>query len=201
MKIYVRSNFQQQEGDRVLYEFDGLVALEVADETLYEEYRVNLNDDYVEEIEKEIAKKLIEALNELCDSKSRDAKIIIAGMKVSVEKMEEYEMVADAITREDVAWFEDEAAVLGTSAEDEFARAKEAKMGYQFAYDSFKKLIRIYRRWNAQNIQNGEFTLARQKIEEAKEIGVGLEGGPVEILTQSKEQVMKTILEQGESDV
>ena len=191
MKIFVRADFKQQEGDTILYEYGGVVALEVADESLYEEYRVSMSAEEIEEIEKTIAKELTKELNELCDSKSRGAKAIIAGMAVSPEQLEEYQMVADAVDREDVEWFADEAEVLGTTAQEEFDKAKASKIGYLTAFEAFKKLIRVYRRWNSKNIDDRNFTLARAKIEEAREIGVELDENitPTEAFAIVKAQV------------
>lgn len=193
MKIFVNPAFRQQEGDRVLYEYEEVVALEVTDDSLYAEYRVEVSDEEVEEIEGKIAKRLTKELNDLCDLKSKGAKAVIAGMGVSVEQMEEYEMVAKAVEREDVDWFADEASVLGSTAQEEFDKAKEAKQGYTFAYEAFKKLIRLYRRYLVEKIKLREFSLVREKLKLGEEIGVGLEGSPMEILTQSKEQVMKIV--------
>jgi len=200
MKIFVKPNFKQLDGDVVLYSTAEFIAVEVRDESLYAKWIVEIDTEKIEKIELEIANRLIKELNALCDSKSQGAKIIIAGMQVSTEQMEEYQMVAKAVEREDVAWFADEAAVLGTTAQEEFDKAQQSKLGYEFAYDSFKKLIRIYRRWNTQNIMNRDFILSAQKTEQGKEIGVGLVGSPIEILTQIKEQVMQ-IISEGDSNV
>ena len=193
MKIFVKPNFIQKNEDKVLYQHEGIVALEVADDSLYSEYRVEISDEEVEAIESKIAKKLTKELNTLCDLKSKGAKAVIAGMQVSVEQMEEYEMVAKAVEREDVGWFTDEASILGSTAQAEFDKAKEAKQGYTFAYEAFKKLIRLYRRYVAEKIKQRAFSLVREKLKLGEEIGVGLEGTPMEILTQSKEQVMQII--------
>lgn len=200
MKIFVKPNFKQLDGDVVLYSTAEFIAVEVRDESLYAKWIVEIDTEKIEKIELEIANRLIKELNALCDSKSQGAKIIIAGIQVSTEQMEEYQMVAKAVEREDVAWFADEAAVLGTTAQEEFDKAQQSKLGYEFAYDSFKKLIRIYRRWNTQNIMNRDFILSAQKTEQGKEIGVGLVGSPIEILTQIKEQVMQ-IISEGDSNV
>jgi len=197
MKIFVTPNYQQQEGDTILYDYDGLVALEVADASLYENYVVSMDSASVEKIESEIANGYTNTLNKLCDQKSKGVKVIIAGMQVSQEQMEEYQMVADAIEREDVAWFGDEAEVLGTTAQEEFNKAKASKDGYQFAYNVFKKLIRVYRRYMVLKIKNRDFVLVQKKLEEGRGIGVGLVGSPMEILTQSKEQVMQIVSEEG----
>ena len=195
MKIFVSPNFQQIEGDKILYEYEEIVALEVADDSLYSEYRVEVSDEEVQEIESKIAKKLTKELNTLCDLKSKGAKAVIANMQVSTEQMEEYEMVAKAVEREDVEWFTDEASVLGSTAQAEFDKAKEAKQGYTFAYEALKKLIRLYRRYVANQIEQRAFSLVQEKLKLGEEIGVGLEGTPMEILRQSKEQVMQIISE------
>jgi len=200
MEIFVIPSYQQQVGDVVLYSYDDIVALEVADASLYENYIVPMDSESIEEIEKEIANGYTKELNIICDQKSKGVKVIIAGMHVSQEQMEEYQMVADAIDREDVAWFEDEAQVLGTTAQEEFDKAKASKAQYEFAYNAFKKLIRVYRRFVVSKIKTREFTLVQEMLKDGRGIGVGLDGTPMEILTQSKEQVMQIILGKGDSD-
>ncbi len=196
-KIFVKSNFKQQDGDKVLYEHDDMVAIEVADESLYAEYIVDVDDETVVKIETEIVDRLTKELNALCDSKSRGAKVIIAGMDVSVEQMEEYQLVAQAVEDNDVTWFEDEAALFGTTAQEEFDNAKNAKHGYEYAYNAFKKLIRLYRLYNFKKLKDRDFITVKANLEEGKMIGVGLEGTPIDILKESKNQVMEIITEKG----
>lgn len=195
MKIFVQSSFKQQPTDEILYEYLGLVAIEVEDPSLYDDWRVELDEKSIEDMERSISEKLIKEVNALCDSKSRGVKVIIVGMEVSQEQIEEYRMVADAVDREDVSWFEDEAIVLGSTAQEEYDKAKDSKIGYEFAYNTFKKLIRLYRRWMSMQIKNKKFVLVKKRLEEGREIGVGLLGSPMEILEQSKEQVMQIISE------
>ena len=199
-KIFVEPNFIQQADDVILYEHHGLVAISVEDETLYDAYMVEISDENILTMENEIKKTLTQNLNTLCDSKSRGVKQLIAQMEVSVEQMEEYALVAKAIDAKDVKWFADEAKLFGSTAKAEFEKAKLAKEGYSLAYNQFKKLIRLFRRFVSQDISLGNFIDVKQMIEAGKTIGVGLEGAPIEILTQSKEQVMNIITTKGAID-
>jgi len=192
-KIFVTPNFKQKKDDVVLYQTSEIVALNVKTTHGYKSYMVALSDEEIETMESELKKQYLKELNAVCDEKSRGAKAIIAGMGVSSEQMEEYGLVEDAINANDVDWFADEAKLLGTTAQDEFDKAKKQKEAYKFAHTSFKKLIRLYRRFVSQKIDTALFNDVVRLIEEGKEIGVGIHGTPTEVFTASKEHVEKII--------
>jgi hypothetical protein len=202
-KIFVKPSFIQQNSDEILYETEEFVAILVSSVTKYKKFRVYPTDEEVTKSEHILMDKYTKELNQLCDQKSKGVKFLIAGMDVSVEQMEEYELVKKAVESNDVDFFKDEALLFGTTAQEEFDKAKEAKDGYLLAYNSAKKLIRVFRRTISSNIKTLDFKTVQKMIDEGKLIGLNddssaMQGSPLEILGIVKQQVFSIIKNKGE---
>jgi len=203
-KIFVGLTYIQQSGDKVLYQSDNeYVALSVSSVTPYKAFRIDVSKEEDAKVVKNIKRSMTMSLNAICDAKSIEAKVLIAGMHISFEQMEEYKLVEDAVDTNNVDFFTEEAKFIGSTAQVEFDKAKEAVKSYRFAYDSFKKLIRIFRRVVSFYIKNQEFEIARKMIDSARLIGLNddgsaIDGSPKEILTVAKEQVIEIIMTKGD---
>ena len=202
-KIFVKPSFIQQNSDEILYETEEFVAISVSSVTKYKKFRVYPTDEEVAESEHILMDKYTKELNQLCDQKSKGVKFLIAGMDVSVEQMEEYDLVKKAVESNDLSFFKDEALLFGTTAQEEFDNAKEAKDGYLLAYNSAKKLIRIFRRTVSLHIKTLDFKTVQKMIDAGKLIGLNddgsaMQGSPLEILGIVKQQVFSIIKNKGE---
>lgn len=193
MKIFVSSDFTQKDGDIILYQTGDIVAIEVKSKHGYKKWIQDLDEQTIADIETSFAKKYLKQLNSICDKKAQDSKAIIADMNISQEQMEEFDLVAEALNQKDIDWFSDEAKVLGTTAKEEFDRASKQAQVYKQAHTAFKKLIRVYRRFVAKQIDLKEFNYVQKLLDQGKEIGVGAVGTPTEVLVASKEQVNEII--------
>ena len=199
--IFVKPTFIQQEGDKLIYETDEFVAISVASVAKYKSFRVYPAD--VTKAEKKITDKYIKELNSLCDQKSKGIKFLITGMKVSEEQMEEYGLVKEAVENNDVDFFKEEAIFFGTTAQEEFDKAKKAKEDYLLIYNKAKKLIRFFRRVVSLYIKQKDFRVAEKMIDEGRMIGLNddgstMKGNQLQILQVVQKQVAQIVNYKGE---
>ena len=110
-------------------------------------------------------------LENLCSQKEQGAKNYIAQNNVSHYLLAEYARVDEALKANNVEFFEAEAKLLGTTAQEEFDKAKATAEAYKTAYNNFLVLIRSFRRKTSALIDNNELDKAKEVIEKAQEFG------------------------------
>ena len=108
-------------------------------------------------------------LDNLCAEKDSGAKKIIAKKYLSDYQLGEYNSVAELLNDDNITFFDNEAKVFGTTAQDEYNKAKAIATQYKDEYYNFLSLIRAFRRKTEKLIDDNELDKAKEAIEKAKD--------------------------------
>lgn len=108
-------------------------------------------------------------INKLCEEKLEAGKLLLLGVNNSDYIKEEYQEVSEALADGNVEFFETEAVLLGTAAQEEFDKATEAKALHLALYTEFLQKIRGFRRKAQDVARTGDLEGVVRALEAAKE--------------------------------